>query len=120
MKGQTMLVPLALALLAQQALAGDKGPDKPRRLEGILKPDDPTDLVTKNLQTGARASQEMFRLTSPQQVVQAQSRIFVEVLQTWMDTGSRMMEISLRATRGMKSAVEEASTEVRKPTSAGR
>jgi hypothetical protein len=79
-----------------------------------------SDLVTKNLQTGARASQEMFRLTSPQQVVQAQSRIFVEVLQTWMDTGSRMMEISLRATRGMKSAVEEASTEVRKPTSAGR
>jgi hemerythrin superfamily protein len=79
-----------------------------------------SDLVTKNLQTGARASQEMFRLTSPQQVVQAQSRIFVEVLQTWMDTGSRMMEISLRATRGMKSAVEEASTEVRKTTSAGR
>lgn len=79
-----------------------------------------SDLVTKNLETGARASQEMFRLTSPQQVVQAQSRIFVEVLQTWMDTGSRMMEISLRATRGMKSAVEEASTEVRKPTSAGR
>jgi hemerythrin superfamily protein len=79
-----------------------------------------SDLVTKNLQTGARASQEMFRLTSPQQVVQAQSRIFVEVLQTWMDTGSRMMEISLRATRGMKSAVEEASTEVRKTTSTGR
>ncbi len=79
-----------------------------------------SDLVTKNLETGARASQEMFRLTSPQQVVQAQSRIFVEVLQTWMDTGSRMMEISLRATRGMKSAVEEASTEVRKTTSAGR
>jgi hypothetical protein len=79
-----------------------------------------SDLVTKNLQTGARASQEMFRLTSPQQVVQAQSRIFVEVLQTWMDTGSRMMEISLRATRGMKSAVEEASTKVRKTTSAGR
>jgi len=79
-----------------------------------------SDLVTKNLQTGARASQEMFRLTSPQQVVQAQSRIFVEVLQTWMDTGSRMMEISLRATRGTKSAVEEASTKVRKTTSAGR
>jgi hemerythrin superfamily protein len=79
-----------------------------------------SDLVAKNLETGARASQEMFRLTSPQQVVQAQSRIFVEVLQTWMDTGSRMMEISLRATRGMKSTVEEASTEVRKATPQGR
>jgi hypothetical protein len=44
----------------------------------------------------------------------------VEVLQTWMDTGSRMMEISLRATRGMKSTVEEASTEVRKATPQGR
>ena len=78
-----------------------------------------SDLVKKNLETSARASQEMFRLTSPQQVVQAQSRFAVEFLQTWMDAGSRMMEISLRASGGVKSAVQEAAKEVEKATSAG-
>jgi len=79
-----------------------------------------SDLVKKNLETSARASQEMFRLTSPQQVVQAQSRFAVELLQTWMDAGSRMMEISLRASSGVKSAVQEAAKEVEKAKSAGR
>jgi hypothetical protein len=78
-----------------------------------------SDLVKKNLETSARASQEMFRLTSPQQVVQTQSRFAVEFLQTWMDAGSRMMEISLRASGGMKSAVQEAAKEAKKATSAG-
>ena len=79
-----------------------------------------SDLVKKNLETSARASQEMFRLTSPQQVVQAQSRFAVEVLQTWMNAGSRMMEISLRASGGMRSAVEENAKEVERTDSAGR
>jgi hemerythrin superfamily protein len=78
-----------------------------------------SDLVKKNLETSARASQEMFRLTSPQQVVQVQSRLAVEFLQTWMDAGSRMMEISLRASSGVKSAVEGAAKEVQKAKSAG-
>jgi hypothetical protein len=78
------------------------------------------DLVKKNLETGARASQEMFRLTSPQQVVQAQSRFAAEVLQTWMEAGRRMMAISLRASGGLTSAVQEAAKEVEKTTSGGR
>jgi hypothetical protein len=78
-----------------------------------------SDLVKRNLETSVRASQEMFRLTSPQQVVQAQSRFAAEVLQTWMNAGSRMMEISLRASGGMRSAVEEAAEEVEKANSAG-
>jgi hypothetical protein len=79
-----------------------------------------SDLVKKNLETSARASQEMFRLTSPQDVVQAQSRLAAEFLQTWMDAGSRMMEISLRASSGMKSAVQGAAKEAEKVTSAKR
>jgi hemerythrin-like domain-containing protein len=79
-----------------------------------------SDLVKKNLETSARASQEMFRLTSPQQVVQVQSRFAAEFLQTWMDAGSRMMEISLRASSGVKSAVQGATKEVEKATSAGK
>jgi hemerythrin-like domain-containing protein len=79
-----------------------------------------SDLVTKNLETGARASQEMFHLTSTQQVVQAQSRFAVEFLQTWMDAGRRMMEISLRASGGMKSAVQEAAKAAEKANSARR
>jgi len=78
-----------------------------------------SDLVRKNFETSARASQQMFRLTSPQQVVEAQSRFAAEVLQTWMDAGSRMMEISLRASGGMKSAVQGAVQEAKKATSAG-
>jgi hypothetical protein len=79
-----------------------------------------SDLVKKNLETSARASQEMFRMTSPQQVVQVQSRFAAEFLQTWMDAGSRMMEISLRASGGMTSAVQEATKEAVKATSSGR
>jgi hemerythrin superfamily protein len=75
-----------------------------------------SDLMKKNFETGARVSQEMFGLTSPQQVVQAQSRFAVEVLQTWMEAGSRMMEISLRASGGMKSAVQGAAKEVERAT----
>jgi hypothetical protein len=78
-----------------------------------------SDLVKRNLETSARASQEMFRMTSPQQVVQAQSRFAAEFLQTWMDAGSRMMEISLRASSGVRSAVQEAAKEVEKAKSAG-
>ncbi len=78
------------------------------------------DLVKKNLETGARASQEIFRVTSPQQVVQAQSRFAAEVLQTWMEAGRRMMAISLRASGGLTSAVQEAAKEVEKTTSGGR
>jgi len=76
-----------------------------------------SDLVKRNFETSARASQQMFRLTSPQQVVEAQSRFAAEVLQTWMEAGSRMMEISLRASGGMKSAVQEAAQEAKKATS---
>ena len=79
-----------------------------------------SDLVKKNLETGARASQEIFRVTSPQQVVQAQSRFAAEVLQTWMEAGRRIMEISLRASGGLTSAVQEAAKEVEKTTSGGR
>jgi hypothetical protein len=79
-----------------------------------------SDLVKKNLETSARASQEMFRMTSPQQVVQVQSRFAAEFLQTWMDAGSRMMEISLRASGGVKSAVQGAAKEMEKARSAGR
>jgi hypothetical protein len=78
-----------------------------------------SDLVKKNLETSARASQEMFRMTSPQQVVQVQSRFAAEFLQTWMDAGSRMMEISLRASGGVKSAVQGAAKEMEKARSAG-
>ena len=78
------------------------------------------DLVKKNLETGARASQEIFRVTSPQQVVQAQSRFAAEVLQTWMEAGRRIMEISLRASGSLTSAVQEAAKEVEKTTSGGR
>jgi hypothetical protein len=76
-----------------------------------------SDLVRRNFETSARASQQMFGLTSPQQVVEAQSRFAAEVLQTWMEAGSRMMEISLRASGGMKSAVQEAVQEAKKATS---
>jgi Hemerythrin HHE cation binding domain/Phasin protein len=78
-----------------------------------------SDLVKKNLETSARASQEMFRMTSPQQVVQAQSRFAAEFMQTWMDAGSRMMEISLRASGGVKLAVQGAAKEMEKARSAG-
>jgi len=75
-----------------------------------------SDLMKKNFETGARASQEMFGLTSPQQVIQAQSRFAVEVLQTWMEAGSRIMEISLRASGGTGSAVQGAAKEVERAT----
>ena len=79
-----------------------------------------SDLLKKKLETGVRASQEMFQLTSPQQVVEVQRRLAVEFLQTWMNAGSRMMEISLRASSGMKSAVQEAAKEAKKATSPER
>jgi len=79
-----------------------------------------SDLMRKNLETGARASQEMFRLASPQQIAQAQSRFAAEMLQSWMDAGARMMEISLRASGSVRSADAEASQEVKKATSTRR
>ena len=62
----------------------------------------------------------MFRLTSPQQVVEVQGRFAVEFLQTWMNAGSRMMEISLRASSGVKSAVQGATKEAEKAAPAGQ
>jgi hypothetical protein len=77
-----------------------------------------SDLVRKNLETGARASQEMFQLTTPQQIVEAQRRYAVEMMQSWMNAGARMMEISLRASGSMSSAIQGAKQEVEKATSA--
>jgi len=76
-----------------------------------------SDLVRKNLETSARASQEMFRVTTPQQIAETQGRFAVEMMQSWMNAGARMMEISLRASGSVKSAVEGARQEAEKAAS---
>ena len=79
-----------------------------------------SDLLKKNLETSARASQEMFRLTSPQQVVRSPAPFSCGVSADLDGSGSRMMEISLRASSGMKSAVQEAAKEAKKAAPTGR
>jgi hypothetical protein len=76
-----------------------------------------SDLVRKNLETSARASQEMFRVTTPQQIAETQGRFAVEMMQSWMNAGARMMEISLRASGSVKSAIEGVRQEAEKAAS---
>jgi len=79
-----------------------------------------SDLVRKNFETSARASQEVFRLTSPQQLAEAQTRLAAEVLQSWMNAGARMMEISLRASGTMRTVAKGARQEAEKASSTGK
>jgi hypothetical protein len=78
------------------------------------------DLVKQSMETGARATQEMFRLNTPQQIVQVQSRVAVEMMSAWMNAGSRVMEISLRTSGAMRTASREVTKNVEKAVSASR
>jgi len=78
-----------------------------------------SDLVKENLETGARASREIVRLSSPQEIAVVQSRFAVEVLQSWMNAGTRMMQISLRASDTLRSAAQRADEEGKNAVSAG-
>ena len=78
-----------------------------------------SDLVKENLETGARASREIFRLRNPQEIAVVQSRFAVEILQSWVNAGTRMMQISLRASDTVKSATQRADAEGKNAVSAG-
>ncbi|HVJ10427.1 MAG TPA: phasin family protein, partial [Burkholderiales bacterium] len=78
-----------------------------------------SDLVKENLETGARASREIVRLSNPQEIAVVQSRFAVEVLQSWMNAGTRMMQISLRASDTLRSAAQRADAEGKNAASAG-
>jgi hypothetical protein len=78
-----------------------------------------SDLVKENLETGARVSQEIFQLRNPQEIAVVQSRFAVEVLQSWLSAGTRMMHISLRASDTLRSAAQRADGEGKNAASAG-
>jgi len=71
-----------------------------------------SDLAKRNFESSARASREMLSLRSPQQIVEAQGRLTAELLQSWIEAGTRLMNISIQASRGIKSATEKAAREV--------
>ena len=62
---------------------------------------------------------EFLQDLSPQEIAVVQSRFAVEVLQAWMNAGTRMMQISLRASDTLRSAAQRADEEGKNAVSAG-
>lgn len=58
-----------------------------------------SDMTSRTAETGQRASRDIMRCGTPLEAVVVQARLMREVTEVWMDTGSRMVELSVRASQ---------------------
>ena len=65
------------------------------------------DWMGRAAQTGARASQDLVRCTTPLQVAEVQGRFVNEALRAWFEVGTRMLQISARVSGNALHAAEQ-------------
>ncbi len=58
-----------------------------------------SDLTSRAVESGQRASHDIARCGTPLQAAVVQARLAREMAEAWMDTGSRLMELSMRASQ---------------------
>jgi hypothetical protein len=58
-----------------------------------------SDLTSRAVESGQRASRDIAQCGTPLQAAVVQARLVREMTDVWMDTGSRMVEISMRASQ---------------------
>jgi len=64
------------------------------------------DWMQATTRAGVRGTQELSQSASPQRIVEVQSRVIGEAMRAWFDVNTRLVEISMRASRSMLQPIE--------------